>query len=159
MSLATYSQAVDLLAQYPKISDFVGSQPDDMLDFAAETLGVKFPITYRMFLAEYGAGNFGSQEIYGVFRKDTLKSGIPDTVWLTLRSRADGHFPHSLVVLYDLGDGSYYCLDTSMMRDGECPVKIFMPGLDTAISKDEVFPDFGDFFLDVIRAEISYLST
>ncbi|NKZ20454.1 SMI1/KNR4 family protein [Streptococcus ovuberis] len=54
---------------------YFGNCPNDIIDLAEKTLGIKYPRDYRDFVRHFGAGHFGSSEIYGVFREDFLNSG------------------------------------------------------------------------------------
>jgi SMI1/KNR4 family protein SUKH-1 len=69
-------------------------------------------------------------------------------VGLTRELRRDGQISEDLVVIYNLGQGSYYALDTAKVgADGEAPVVGFTPGLNSAGDELEVIaPNFGRFF-------------
>src|SRR5262249_38608518 len=116
-------------------------------------LGVCFPPSYRMFLLRLGAGDAGGNEFYGVIDDDFLDSAIPDGVWLTLRGRKDYGLPNSMVVVYELGNGEMFVIDTSQARvDGEAPVLAGMPvGLAESEDGEVVAEDFGTFFLEYVR--------
>jgi hypothetical protein len=77
---------------------------------------------------------------------------------LTRELRRDGQISHGLVVIYNLGQGSYYALDTGQAGpDGEAPVVGFTPGLNQAGDELEVIaPSFGRLFLDIVKADLSW---
>ena len=51
-------------------SDFVGGCTNELIDKAQSTLGMKFTGLYKDYLQTFGAGNIGSQEIYGIVHYD-----------------------------------------------------------------------------------------
>ena len=71
--------------------------------------------------------------------------------------REEGQISDDLIVIYNLGQGSYYALDTSKAgKDGEAPVVGFTPGLNRAGDDFEtIAPSFARFFLDTMRADVS----
>lgn len=131
-------------------------QPEERVERAERRLGIRFPPTYRRFLLELGAGGVGSEEIYGLINDDFDESRPPQAVGLTLGLRREGQISDDLVVVYNLGQGSYYALDTGRPRpDGEAPVVGLTPGLSGAGNELEVIAsDFGSFFLETVRADL-----
>jgi hypothetical protein len=71
--------------------------------------------------------------------------------------RREGQISDGLMVIYNLGQGSYYALDTGQAgADGEAPVVGFTPGLTQAGDELEVVaPSFGRFFLEIVKADLS----
>jgi hypothetical protein len=47
-------------------ADVVGERPEALVDPAEQTLGLRFPPSYRAFVRELGAGDAGGEEFYGV---------------------------------------------------------------------------------------------
>lgn len=80
-----YQMAIKIMAENDKLCDFVGEIDDDIIKKAEKTLGTIFPELYRAFISAFGAGNYGSQEIYGIIEGDFINSGVPDAIWLTLK--------------------------------------------------------------------------
>jgi hypothetical protein len=155
MSMDDYERAKSIIDEHQEMSDFDGSQPDSLLEKAEQTLGVRFPPTYRRFLAEYGAGGFGASEFYGVFREDFESSGVPDAVWRALKLRREAELPDHLVPVADLGDGQVAVLDLSGRGD-EAPVIAFMPGVPPEEQERvRIAPDFGAFLREAVEAEIA----
>jgi antitoxin YobK len=150
-----YEQALALIQGHLDEADFE-PQPDDRVERAEQALGVPLPPTYRRFLLELGAGGVGSQEIYGLVNDDFEDARPPQAVGLTRELRRGGHISNDLVVIYNLGQGSYYALDTGRAEaDGEAPVVGFTPGLNSPGDELEVVaPDFGQFFLETVRAHL-----
>ncbi|WP_392363957.1 SMI1/KNR4 family protein [Streptococcus suis] len=71
--MINYEKAKSLILENIDMMDYFGNCPNDVIDLAEKTLGIKYPRDYRDFVSNFGAGNFGSSEIYGVFREDFFK--------------------------------------------------------------------------------------
>jgi hypothetical protein len=153
--LSDYDEAVAVVADHLDEADFE-AQPEERVDRAEQVLGVRFPPSYRRFLLEYGAGGVGSEEIYGIVNDDFDDPRPPQAVGLTQRLRREGQISDDLVVTYNLGQGSYYALDTANAGpDGEAPVVGFTPGLNSAGDElDTIAPSFASFFLETVRADV-----
>jgi hypothetical protein len=76
---------------------------------AEATLGLKFPSGYRLFVTQLGAGSFGAQEILGGDSDDFVNSGIPDSVWKTLKDCEQLDLPASMIVIYFDGGLIFLC--------------------------------------------------
>jgi hypothetical protein len=150
-----YEEAIRLIEDHLDDADFE-AQPEARVAQAERVLGLRFPQSYRRFLLELGAGGVGSEEIYGLVNDDFDDARPPQAVGLTRQFRRDGQISDDLVVIYNLGQGSYYALDTSRAGDdGEAPVVGFTPGLNRAGDDLEVVaPDFATFFLETVRADV-----
>ena len=102
-------------------------------------LGVTFPDSYKCFLKNYGSGGLFGVEIVG------CDYGIPPTVVELTKSYREDDMPSDFVIIEDAGEYQY-CLQTSKMKDGECPV------VNWAVDEDVIFEadDFSEFFLSRI---------
>jgi hypothetical protein len=149
--MSDYERAAALIAESKDDADFAGPRPPELIQAAEEALGVQFPPTYRRFV-EYGAGNIGSTEIYGVIDFDFEASSIPDAVWHNLILRREG-LGHGLLSFYAVGDGQEFCLDTTRVAsDGEMPVVGVHFGGD---HRQEIATDFGSAFLTLVQEELA----
>ncbi|HEU6441751.1 MAG TPA: SMI1/KNR4 family protein, partial [Microvirga sp.] len=100
--------------------DFSGPRSEEAVADAEKLIGHRFPPTYRDFVLCYGCGDIRGREFYGITRSAVDDTGIPSSIWRTLNQRRERSFPHHLLVVYELGDGSLSCLDFSQRRaDGE----------------------------------------
>jgi len=136
--------------------DFEGRKPASLVAAAERALGLTFPPTYRKFLLEYGCGDIGGEEFYGVIKDDFVNSSVPDAIWLTLREREESQLPAKFVVVYSSGDGGYAVLDTGQ-RDSvdECPVVEWIPGASAdPQSAPRLADDFGSFLLQTVSAAV-----
>jgi len=111
---------------------------------AESTLGVRFPPSYRAFLALYGAGFWtGGCEIAGLF--DQPDTSVPpywrNVVTWNLRQRRGPHGlpPHYVAISHD-GMEATFLLDTGR-PELESPVVVFGPGWDFLV----IAPDFNTF--------------
>jgi hypothetical protein len=142
------SRLIDSVKDHPE-SDFVGAQSEELVMAAELRLGLSFPSSYREFVLHLGAGNIGSEEIYGVFRPDFDESGIPDAVWATLHARSDLGLAESLVMIgYDGGE-IHYVLECHATEDGRSPVLAWIPGNPPAVS--EVAADFSAYLEQLLK--------
>jgi len=144
MAMDDYECAVALIEDRDDEADFDGPKPPELIELAERAVGLRFPPTYRRFFSDYGAGNFGSTEIYGVIDEDFEHSSVPDAVWLALTHPRPGLF-----AFYSVGEGTEFCLDTTRAAsDGEMPVVAVHPGGET---QEEVASDFGKAFLMLVQ--------
>jgi antitoxin YobK len=111
------TQRIDeLLLQAGDDVYFVGEANDARILEIEDMLGLKLPNSYKWFLKTYGHG--------GTFGVEILGNGgglIPSCVRATLNWRKY-ELPTYLVVVEDPGSDWIYCLDTSKMKNEECPV-------------------------------------
>lgn len=146
-----YESATALIRANPSLAQFVGPRDPAVVEAAEEALGHTFPAAYSRFLREFGAGNFGPFEVYGVIDDDFEDSTVPDGIWFTLTEREESGLPEHLAVVGDSGDGALYALDLSR-SPAEAPVVLHEPGAPAeAQSKEILYPDFGTFLLDGVR--------
>lgn len=133
---------------------FMGERSEDLVELAEEALEIKFSNQHREFVKKLGAGSIGSQEIYGVTTSEFVSASVPNSIWLTLIERKEIALPKHLVVIQDIGDGEFLCLDYSKLnKDGEPPVVSFYPGFDLKIQTYEVIANDFLSFLELILLE------
>ena len=65
-----YEAAVARMLEHPAEMDFVAPRDETLVARAEDATGQRFPPTYRRFLRDFGAGAFGSQELYGIVDDD-----------------------------------------------------------------------------------------
>src|SRR3954447_1290814 len=138
MPIEDYERAAALIADHADRGLWVGPQPEERVARAEELLRVSFSPTYRRFLLDHGAGNFGATEVYGIVA-ELEGAGIPNMVWYTRELRGDG-LPADVVGFAETGDGEVLCLRAAG-ADG--PVLSFFPGSGEDPEPDDIAPDFG----------------
>lgn len=147
MSMENYLSAVDLINDSGD-GDFEGEKTDVLIEKAETALKLKFPPTYKQFLKEFGCGDIGGEEFYGLISDEFIDSTVPNGIWLTLNERKNINLPEEHVIIYATGDGTYYALDTSQINEsGECPVV----ALSSEGQRVEIIAeDFGQFFYNTV---------
>jgi hypothetical protein len=160
MTMEDYDQAVKLMARYVTKQHFSGSKSENLIQKAERKLALTFPPTYRRFVLEYGAGSFGSSEIYGVIDEDFEHASVPDAIWYTLSERDESGLPHNLVVIANDGAGTLFCLDCKSSSEMEgYPVITFEPGYSLEEQKNEIVArDFGEYLLKEVLWQIERLN-
>lgn len=160
MSMLDYEKAAKLVIENPHLADFVGPRPKSLIEAAEQALSVHFPPTYRRFLVEFGAGGFGSEQIYGVVHENFEESCAPDGIWWTLQDRKNWQLPPSLIAIYDMGDGEVFYLDLATIEEGEAPVIVYDAAyMPEEQSREIIANDFGEFFFDLVQDQIAKRGT
>ena len=128
-------------------SDFDGEKSEELIKKAEKALNLSFPPSYRNFLKVLGCGNIMGLEFYGLTNDNFVNSAIPNAIWLTLDERRLG-LPNHLVLIYGVGDGSYYAIDTNTKFVGnENPIVHYSFGEITCRIAD----NFGSFLLEELQ--------
>ena len=148
MSMADYERAKSIISANRARASFAGPRAEELILKAEAALGLRFPATYRHFLLDYGAGNFGPAEFYRVVDEDWEDSSVPDGVWYTLSERRQSGMSIDLVVVGDTGTGELYVLNVS---EEFGPVYAIHPGTQLA-SSERIASDFAAFFLQRIQS-------
>ncbi|WP_129691946.1 SMI1/KNR4 family protein [Gottfriedia acidiceleris] len=156
MSWSNYEKAIELLEQNKEECDFEGLRSEDLIEKAETILDIKFSKIYRHFLINYGAGNFGMQEVFGVIHDDFLNSGVPDAIWYTMIERRDSRLSDNYLIIYDTGIDEVYCLDFNKLNGENEPAVVSINlGIDFSEQSIELIADdFGDFLLELIQGEL-----
>jgi hypothetical protein len=98
---------------------------DDAIQRAEAELGIRFPVSYKMFLKEHGWGHFGSLGLIVGLGSDIPAGWEPgiDVVKVTTQEREGPlSLPNHLLPFYTNGAGDWYAMDCSRLKDGEAPV-------------------------------------
>lgn len=70
MSYANYKKAVEIMNKNKEKCHFIGERSNELIEKAEDVLGLKFSKIYKEFLINYGAGNYGSEEILVVIYEE-----------------------------------------------------------------------------------------
>ena len=118
---------------------------------AEQTLGVRFPHSYKAFLSRFGWARVYCDPVFGLGPSVPPEYDLVETARCE-RYEAHPHIPDHLVPIMNDGAGNHYCLDTSRLHDGECPVVFWdhehQDGPDQ--SPDQVSPSFDRWLIDRI---------
>jgi antitoxin YobK len=156
MSMADLERALALIKEHKDQASFVGRRPKLLIRAAEKALGLKMPPSYRRFLNELGAGNFGAAEIYGIVNADFERSSVPDGVWFTIRARDEDKLPKELVVI-GAEDDEITCLavPAGAAATDEAEVVVINAGEDKERAGTRtIAPDFGSYLLTRVEEEL-----
>lgn len=124
-----------------------GPASEEAIDQVENALGVRLPNSFRTFLRLTGGGGFDCLSISSVPNEDPVTSSYGSVYGDTLHYREEWvprPLPAHLVVIQrDADDNEPFCLDTSRLRDGECPVVLYYLNSGKA---ERVAPDFLSFY-------------
>lgn len=109
-------KVIEIITENKNKAFFVGKADENRVRVIEESLNVSLPDSYKWFLKEFGHGGFNGVEILG-----SGKAAVPSCVRETEDWRDYG-LPDDYVVIENSGTGWIYCLDTSQLSNGECPV-------------------------------------
>jgi hypothetical protein len=116
---------------------FIGGANQQKIDYIEDSLGVQLSTSYKWFLSKYGVALLPGFTILGAGLSET-----PICIRETIDWRQYG-LPSQMVVVENEGTDWIYCLDTSRLSNGECPVVDWDQG--KGIGK-EFFENFLTFF-------------
>ncbi len=152
MSMKDLNDALKLIEANSSRAYFAGEKSSELVEKAELALGVQFPPSYREFVSRLGCGNIGAREVYGITSDNFENASVPNGIWLTLDERRSSGLPDHLIIIYALGEGTYYALDTSQRDDnGECPVVAWPAGSLSDEHLEVIANDFGEFMLSMVR--------
>lgn len=156
MSQQNYDKAKSIIEMNKGVCFFAGVKDEALIEKAEKALEISFSSQLRDFFKNYGAGSIGSEEIYGIVNENFTDAKVPNGVWFTLTERKEINMPNNLYVLFDTGADEFFCLDFNQLNEnGEPPVVVFFPGIDSSIQMYEVLAgDFGDYLLKIVDQEI-----
>jgi antitoxin YobK len=129
-------ETIEELIKQADDSFFIGKANEARINVIEQLLSVPLPESYKWFLAELGHGGISGVEILG-----NGLAEIPACVRSTYTWRKYG-LPVFLVVIEDEGTDWIYCLDTSKMENGECPVVDWEQNRGIGQERYETFIDF-----------------
>jgi cell wall assembly regulator SMI1 len=117
-----------------------------------EQLGVTLPQSYKSFLREFGFASW-PEYIYGY-----LPGLLPGMNVMcnteTERHEVEPEMRHPLIPFYNDGWGNHYCLDTSRLVDGECPVVFWIHELDADQQSPQTHASFLDWLEEKVAREL-----
>lgn len=152
MSYIDYEKALKIMSENKEKCDFFGKCPENLIEKAENVLEIKFSTIYRNFLMDFGAGNYGSEEIYGIIGDNFIDSSILNGIWYTLIERKQVNLPKNLVVIYDTCGDELFCLDFNKLNnENEPEVVVYIPGEKNENQLyEKIANDFGEFLLGLV---------
>ena len=154
----SYVKAKKLIAENFNKDDILSFSKihKSMVPHLEKTLHISLPKSFKYFIKDFGFGGPKSIMISGIRtnnKEEVLSTGIG---WKIEKFRTEFDLPHHIILISDIGDGSYYALDLSQMNDKqECPVVVWpVGGYDETPELEIVAPDFGTWFLEQVEEQI-----
>ncbi len=152
MSLKEIEEGLKLI-EGKKGCYFKGPIDSALISKAESFLELTFPISFKYFLEKKGAGSVKSKEFYGITSDDFNNGSVPNGIWLTADERITSKLDTSLIIIGQ-GYDTYLALDTSRMKNGECPVIEVVPNVKPS-DCEIIYDDFGFYILEEIKQLIS----
>jgi hypothetical protein len=134
--------------------DVAGGASESTIAEAEAALGVRFPPSYRSFLAQFGAAVGRGFSIAGLFHHaDDATPFWENVVTWNLRNRrvTRGLIPARYIAISSDGGDYIFYLDTGTL-DPESPVVVLGPGRDYVV----VAPDFNTFVIDLSKDSLRF---
>ncbi len=155
MSYTNFEKALCLIEKHEKLINFKSAITADNIQKIENAWGIKFPLSYKVFLEKFGILHFGGSTIEGISAYYLQTNGIDEGIKKLHEERVILKLPKKYVVVYNLGNGFEYALDTSQMnKEGECAVKGSYAFHYQEAATEDSFEDFGDFLLNQVQFEI-----
>ncbi len=149
---------IERLRSSPAVKCHRGATEEDireMLLFAR----VKLPKDYREFLRGVGWVQVGPNTILGL-GPDAFKEANVSEVAHWEHVRAFPPMPHALIPVMNDGSGNHFCLDTSKMKEGRCPIVFWEHDHeDGELQKPKrIKASFEQWLLGIVKAEEDLMS-
>jgi cell wall assembly regulator SMI1 len=125
---------------------------DEEVAQCEEQLGVRLPESYKRFLREFGFALW-PEDVYGVYVGSSPGLQVMGNTE-TERHEVEPEMPHDLIPFSPDGWGNHYCLDTSRLVGGECPVVFWNHELDENQQPPQTHPTFLDWLEDRVTREL-----
>lgn len=128
-----------------------GGCTEEQLSAAEAKLGVELPANYRRFVLAVGSAEVGGSIVLGL-GKLAGPAVEHDTLKVTLRERKPNALlplPRDLVAISDMGNGDWFCLQTSKTKGDDCPVVHWTHELDASQTPDRLAPSFRRWLIEL----------
>lgn len=124
---------------------------DEEVARCEEQLAVSLPNSYKLFLREFGFALW-PECICGVRPRDPALDVL--LVAEAERHEVEPEMPYHLIPFYPDGCGNHYCLDTSRLVDGECPVVFWNHELDEDQQPPKTHASLLDWLEEAVAREL-----
>ncbi|MHA7058269.1 SMI1/KNR4 family protein [Aquimarina sp. M1] len=141
-------KAFEIIEKNIDESNFFGPIAKEKITSAENILNIKFPLSYKRFIEQYGSGDIFGLEFYGIIKDPKTDAHmIPNGIWLTQSLRNESNLLLRYLVIAETGYGPYYVLDTSEGKNNENQVYIW----DIGNQVEEKFDNFGSFLFTLLE--------
>jgi antitoxin YobK len=117
---------------------WLGQASESSINKIEGLLGVKLPVSLRLFLLKYGGGGVVGDQISGISADNPSLTRRGTLLGDSERCRKEHQLPQHLVVVYFTDEGACWCVDCSRRDEaGESPVvsySIFTHRIDARIA-------------------------
>jgi len=135
-----------------------GAASDALIAEFEAALGVKFPVSYKLFLKKFGAMSFAGDTYYGITKSGVFATAVPSVLFATKTARDNGDADEAMIVVKSTGYGPIYSIDTSSCdAGGEAAVVITELSFKRSGEKIKVANSFEEFFCESVRKSIDEL--
>lgn len=141
---------------FPQKTHIGGNLKSKILEKIQKNYNIILPISYQYYLKNYSYFRLNDFMPLGIINEFML---FDTGLGYSIKNDREFGFPHHIILISDIGDGSYYALDLSQMNEEqECPVVIWpVGGYDETPELEIVAPDFGNWFYDQVQEQIERL--
>ena len=130
------------------------SVAESQIQEAEQSIGFPFPPSYRYFLNEFGSGDFGGFEFYGLVPNKNDIPSIPNALWLTKLDWERIDLPNDLFIVESLDDGCYACLELHENPTIEGRVIFWDMGESEDKPRHELASSFGHYLFDQVSTAL-----
>lgn len=118
--------------------DYAKSVSDEQINIFEKELNISFGNEFKTYLKEFGCISKDYLEFYGICGDN---NSIPSAIFATksMRNNVSG-FSKDLIVFYEIGEGSFYCVDSMD--------KVFLCDYDKV---EDIKTSFKDFIINKIK--------
>lgn len=137
--MAEYDDLAEAITTAGSEIFWLGPATEDQIGRVETLLGIVLPRSFRRFMEGYGGGGVIGAEISGIEDNNAELESGGTVVGDTKECRERYDLPAHLIVIYFHDDEVCWCLDTSEIVGGECPVvsyNIFKREVDRIIAND-----------------------
>jgi antitoxin YobK len=118
-----YEEIEKQIEAHPDKVKFAGGVSEEWIRRAEAALGLRFPPSFRRYLAQYGGASIGGEVVNGLLGIPFEDACGPDIVYNTQLDRAQSGLDANLIALVDNdGDEAFYLDLSHMDQDDESPV-------------------------------------
>lgn len=141
-----HSDKIDkLIAENRDQSFFFGNVDETIVRKVEEKLELTFPPQYRKFITEYGCGNIGPIEIFGLGPEE---ESVPNLEWVIKDLRQTRNLPEYLIPIENIGDGSYAVLSSQYASENEVGEGDVLEWNSRARDPKRIANSFGEYLQD-----------
>ena len=140
----TIDEAISVATRFSDKEIGRGAEPLE-ISAAESKLGVAFPTSYRMFLTRIGWGRFASERLFGLGADVPPYLDLVRVTW-SERTQAFPTMPNRLIPIMNDGAGNHFCLESSLISNGENPVVFWDHELGREQKTRQIAPNFAEWF-------------